>query len=453
MTAPEQDPHVRPQHPYPTMPEGIRICDDETAAGDWFFYRDRQLVVHTDDLRRVQESLLSLRLHEDRHYQRNRSTAGRPYALLEFHRDAGVDTIDLLRTLRYGVEEGGADHDGHHDGAAGKDGADGANPDEPEPAPLRVWPNHVIGLQYHTNWGSGDLPSPRPPLSELPAGENLPGTGVRVGVLDTGIMEQPWFGDRWSPAAGRGPQEVADRPGSGPTLPFGCGHGTFVAGIVLQHAPGADLVVDRVDSADGCIDDVELHERLAALLTGDDLDVLNLSLGGYTVDNMPLPLTCDVLTDALDRRPELVVVASAGNEAHDRPLWPAALRRVVGVGAVDAGGGRWSLSNFGEWVDAWSLGDELPGPFLQWPPGPPPETGDLQPGPRDPHAVGQFGQRFEGWAAWSGTSFAAARVSGAVAAELKRDGRSPREVVFDLVTNAAVSFEDGGLVVPATYVT
>jgi hypothetical protein len=60
--------------------------------------------------------------------------------------------------------------------------------------------------------------------------------------------------------------------------------------------------------------------------------------------------------------------------------------------------------------------------------------------------------RFDGWARWTGTSFAAARVAGAIAAELKRDGRSPREVVFDLVTTASTAFESGGLVVPATYV-
>jgi subtilisin family serine protease len=448
MTTPDQDPHVRSDHPYPTMPPGIRICDDEIAAGDWFFYRDRQLVVHAEDLARVRRSLSLLGLREGEHYESGRSRVGRPFSVLEFGERSGVDTVGLLRTLRYRGLEDGPDHDGQPDDGAGHDG--GA---APEPAPPRVWPNHVIGLQYHTNWGSGTLPIPRGPLSDLPVGENLPGTGVCVGVLDTGIVEHPWFGGRWSPAAGRGLPDVTDRPGAGPTLPHDCGHGEFVAGTVLEHAPGAHLVIDRVDHSDGCIDDVQLHERLAALLAGDDqLDVLNLSLGGYTADNRPLPLTCDVLTDALDRRPDLVVVASAGNDGDDRPMWPAALRSVVGVGAVGTGGGRWSLSNFGAWVNAWSLGEDLPGPFLNWPPAPPPQTGDLEPGPRDPHAAGQFGQRFEGWATWSGTSFAAARVSGAVAAELKRDGRSPREVVFDLVTDAPVRFESGGLVLPATYV-
>jgi subtilisin family serine protease len=180
--------------------------------------------------------------------------------------------------------------------------------------------------------------------------------------------------------------------------------------------------------------------------------VLNLSLGGYTVDNRPLPCACDVLTAALDANPDLVVVASAGNDGHNRPVWPAAMKPVVGVGAVGTDGARWSLSNFGEWVDAWSAGEDLPSTFLSWPSGRSPRTGALAPGPRPGDAEEDCKVRFEGWASWTGTSFAAARVSGAIAAELKRDGRSPREVVFDLVTDAATPFENGGLVVPATYV-
>ena len=57
MTSREPDPHIRADHPYPTLPPGVRVCDDDRAAGDWFFYRDRELVVHAEDLARVQESL------------------------------------------------------------------------------------------------------------------------------------------------------------------------------------------------------------------------------------------------------------------------------------------------------------------------------------------------------------------------------------------------------------
>src|SRR5207249_11866623 len=98
------------------------------------------------------------------------------------------------------------------------------------------------------------------------------------------------------------------------------------------------------------------------------------------------------------------------------------------------GAGRWQPSNFGEWVGAWSRGEDLSSTFViwgsRWPWG---KRGlEVPMGQPSPPAV-PGRDRFTGWAVWSGTSFAAARVSGAIAAELKRDGRSPREVVSDLV--------------------
>ena len=436
MTSQEPDPHVRPDHPYPAMPPGVRICDDDTAAGNYFFYRDRELVVHGEDLARVQESLQALGV-DRKHYEPTSSPTTRPLVRFQFS-PAAPDTIDLYRRLRFGDPD-------HGDEPLG--------PGQVEPGPPRVWPNQVVGLQYHTNWGAGSLPRPHPPLSALPTGDNLPGAGVRVGVLDSGIEDQAWFDQRWSPAAGRSLVDVEEQPGAGDTLPYQCGHGTFCTGTVLQHAPGAHVVLDRVESTSGVLDDWELHLRLSAMLDpANEIDVLNLSLGGYTADNRPLPCACDVLTEALAANPDLIVVASAGNDGHNRPVWPAAMKPVIGVGAVGTDGARWSMSNFGEWVNAWSAGEDLPSTFLSWPNGPSPQTGALDQGPRPVDGEEHCTVRFEGWASWTGTSFAAARVSAAIAAELKRDGRSAREVVFDLVTNAATPFENGGLVVPATYV-
>ena len=59
-----------------------------------------------------------------------------------------------------------------------------------------------------------------------------------------------------------------------------------------------------------------------------------------------------------------------------RPAWGGRRRR-----RRPRTGGRWSLSNFGEWVNAWSAGEDLPSTFLSWPSGLPPRTGDLDPGP------------------------------------------------------------------------
>jgi hypothetical protein len=455
MVVPGRDPHLRHDHPYPTMPNGVRICDDETAAGDYFFYRDRQLILRSGDVSRVQASLRDLDYRERRHYELTPSSVDPSLTLLTFNDDTPVDTINVFRRLRYldFEEERSSSPD-----AGGPDKDHAAAERQPTAGRVQVWPNHVLGVQTHTKWGGGSLPRPRERLSALPAGNNLPGSRVRVGVLDTGIEDQPWLTEHWDPAAGRSRAEVAEQLGDQRTLRYQGGHGSFVIGTVLQHAPGAKIVVDRVDDSMGCIDDWQLHTRLSALLDrANRLDVLNLSLGGYTVDNRSMPGVCGILDRALDANPQLVVVASAGNDGLDRFMWPAALSRVVGVGAIGVAGAdhpqRWPDSNFGEWVSAWTLGEDLSSTFVHWPVGAePPSGGYLDTGPMEPAPAHTGPDRFDGWAIWTGTSFAAARVSGAIAAKLKRDGRTPRQVVFDLVRNAATGFESGGLVEPATFV-
>ena len=323
--------------------------------------------------------------------------------------------------------------------------------------PLRVWPNHVLGVQTHTKWGAGAPPRPREPLSALPVGSNLPGNGVRVGVLDTGIEDQPWLAGHWAPAAGRSPATVAEQLGDPATLRYQGGHGSFVIGTILQHAPGAEIIVDRLDDSMGCIDDWQLHTRLSALLDRTNrLDVLNLSLGGYTADNRPMPGVCTVLDGALDANPDLVVVASAGNDGLDRFLWPAALSRVVGVGAtaVAAAGGpqRWPESNFGEWVDAWSLGEDLSSTFLRFPRGtgaapglPGPRTRGLGRLVRRARAVRRLGD-LDRDVVLRGAGLRGDRGGAEARRSQPAPGRlRPRR-------NAATGFESGGLVEPATFV-
>ena len=93
----------------------------------------------------------------------------------------------------------------------------------------------------------------------------------------------------------------------------------------------------------------------------------------------------------------------AGNNRSPRPMWPAAFKRVVGVGAVDHDHHRAAFSNYGWWVDACTGGVQVFGPFPRFPPE---GVTDAQ----EPF--------FEGWAIWSGTSFAAPKVSGEIAARL-----------------------------------
>jgi subtilisin family serine protease len=121
-------------------------------------------------------------------------------------------------------------------------------------------------------------------------------------------------------------------------------------------------------------------------------------------------------------------VAAAGNEGDTEPTYPAAFKGVIAVGARQApDGGRACFSNHGIWVDACAMGqrvhstffdieatpEELPPGCL---PGPPP-------GP----------QQFRGFATWSGTSFAAPCVAGAIAARMTDQNVDAVEAAFQLV--------------------
>lgn len=275
---------------------------------------------------------------------------------------------------------------------------------DPPPA---VSPNHLFVGEPLYSGGPADTVR----LAEEPAvPHSTAGKGVRVEVLDTGLfLAHPW----WQ-RGGLSVQSVDNI--SEPTdddqdgiLDQQAGHGTFVAGVVAQHAPAARIHTRAVlDSyGHGAESDIAQAIRDAATAFRHDPAagwlVLNLSLGGYT-DGDVAPLA---ILDALDTlSPEAVVVAAAGNDHPNcgRPFFPAALKRVIAVGALDGDGMPAAFSNRGSWVDACALGVGVGSSFFSGFDGP------LRDRPDPDH--------FEGFAAWSGTSFAAPLVAGKIAAVL-----------------------------------
>jgi len=176
--------------------------------------------------------------------------------------------------------------------------------------------------------------------------------------------------------------------------------------------------------------------------------VLSLSMGYYhenAADEMVDALMRPIL-DELSRN-GVVIVASAGNDATDRPSYPAAFapwtdgkgpvkpRRgfvpVVSVGALNPNHTDALFTNAGSWVRCYAPGASVMSTM-------PPFVGGLQPVARafvdgriresiDPDdyraAVGR--RHRGGFGLWSGTSFAAPTVAGAVAAVLSRDLDKP----------------------------
>ena len=114
------------------------------------------------------------------------------------------------------------------------------------------------------------------------------------------------------------------------------GHGTFVAGVVRQVAPTADLLVRRAIGQDGIGVDVDVA---IAMLEAFDAgaDIINLSLGTETPHDQPPVATMVALEIigerlAADSERDVVVVAAAGNNATSRPVFPAAFSGMPQLG-------------------------------------------------------------------------------------------------------------------------
>ncbi len=282
------------------------------------------------------------------------------------------------------------------------------------------------------------LPSPTVPDEPwTPTG--TAGTGVTVGILDALPYPHPHL-------LGHVPCEVfLDPEAHGEVwLPWE-GHGMFVADLVLRQAPGAMLDMRAVFRGDsGRANAWDAAKRIAAF-AGSGVRVLNLSLGCRSVDGAP-PL---VLTRAVQRLGrDILVVAAAGNHggtdiARD-PFWPAAMPDVVAVGATAGSGFSPNLP----WITCTADGTEVTAAFLSAPVSRPTRLpaqldereldGTLLPD-GDRIAAHEFAGepvRYNGFATWSGTSFAAATVSGAVAAALEPD-TDPRHTLDTLLAQPA----------------
>lgn len=234
---------------------------------------------------------------------------------------------------------------------------------------------------------------------------------VTVAVLDTGIGRHPWFVDRpWFADLTPDQFEVLDA-NQDERLDVLAGHGTFVAGIVAQHAPTAQLRVGRLLGSDGVCDELDLIVALQKLHKAK-VDVINLSLGCHTWNDH----ASAALTEAVEKLPEhTVVVAAAGNDASTRPFWPAAIPGVIAVGALNAAGTEAaSFSNHGDWVDACTVGEDVCSAFV---------------------TLDETAQAAT-FARWSGTSFAAPAVTGLIARSIGENGGSPQAAITALMSDS-----------------
>jgi subtilisin family serine protease len=164
------------------------------------------------------------------------------------------------------------------------------------------------------------------------------GSGVMVGILDSGISPHPQFDDEYT--------GHADLVGGG-VSGAGAAHGTAVASIVAGAegvAPAAELFVVRVldDQGLGTCFDVAQGIVLAADLGAK---VLNLSLGVY----QDTPVLREAVRYAHAR--DVIMVAAAGNDGYTQMPYPAAYPEVLAVTAVDGLGNQAHFSNQSTEID------------------------------------------------------------------------------------------------------
>ena len=291
--------------------------------------------------------------------------------------------------------------------------------DECASAKVTAWPNYLATMAAVSKGIGGPEPadppvppgpSPANPMAVAAGGADLAPAGgdgtvkVRVAVIDTGIAAQsrvdPWLKvDRTADNV-----DALDVLPSGPDglLDYAAGHGTFVAGIVQRVAPLAEIRMYRAADTDGFATDDDIA---AAILQAHDdgAQVINLSLGVRTVDDTPPPATAAAVATVLNESGgATVIIAAAGNLGDQSTVYPAALPGVHAVAGLtaDLAPAGWSCS--GDGIAFSTVAEGVRSSYV---------TGQESP-VFDP-APDTFGN--SAWAVWSGTSFAAPQIAGAVA--------------------------------------
>ena len=356
------------------------VGDLGNPRGNWVLFRPRRLLVdeRAARVRAVQASLRSVGAKPSRARgdEPDRDVAGR-LGLRLYDSDAGGDRlVAVVREINASVAR-----------AASLD--------------------HVL-IGGPARWGGDSAPAPITDPGTVPGADGAAGKGIKVAVLDTGIVE----GARFASASAQDDAEVPDEDGDG-RRDAPAGHGTHVAGLVSAVAAGATITVRRIlKGVAGVAGDLAVA---GALLEHAGADVINCSFSGPALDEGP-PLAVE---RALAQLPAgTVVVACAGNLGSERPQWPAAFKGVIAVGAIHRPGRsrRWrqpDFTNFGGWVDCCAPGVDVPSAFLSGIDG------------------------FDGFASWSGTSMACPQVAGAVAAIAARDAIDVSAAAYKLVHDPA----------------
>jgi subtilisin family serine protease len=220
------------------------------------------------------------------------------------------------------------------------------------------------------------------------------------------------------------------------------GHGTFIAGLIRQICPKADIIAIRIMASDGIVHESDLVRALGVIgrtvtHTGGGrppIDLVSLSLGYYHEDAASIALDSVLMKQAKTLGTQgVAILACAGNDGTARQMFPAAFYPhaggsvsqferdcvpVLSVGALNPDGSIALFSNGGDWVAAWEIGAAVVSTFPQT------FNGGAQPSMRVPTPYGPPRASMDpdsfvdGFGTWSGTSFATPILAARLARQL-----------------------------------
>ncbi|MGW0763442.1 S8/S53 family peptidase [Streptomyces sp. NPDC002814] len=336
--------------------------------------------------------------------------------------------------------------------------------------------NHVVSTTVNACNPAEPVPAllsqtPNPSASEATYD---PDTAVGVLVIDTGLVHDYRSYPLMTHVQGDAQIKECDENG---ILQQYVGHGTFIAGLVAALSPNTDIDVSNSLNDAGAILESEFGEKLFDAVDRHGWpDIISLSAGTPNGTATGL-LGVENFMQALRNQPRTLLVAAAGNNASATPFWPAAYADlpdyqdvVLSVGALRSDGEFGAcFTNHGSWVKVYAPGEQLTSPLIGFDaPVPyvyqhttydacrfgfsylctcvhPRHTGELTSGSAKPDQV-----MFEGFAHWSGTSFATPVAAGLVAAHMtahkEADARAARQQLLAANTEFA---EVRGAHVPA----
>jgi hypothetical protein len=243
-----------------------------------------------------------------------------------------------------------------------------------------------------------------------------------VGVVDNGITAErrtdSWLRDQDVPRNGDNVDPLNDI--APPFLDFAAGHGTSVTGVIQQVDTGVGIRMYKALDGDGFSEEVGVAAAMVRAVR-DGATILNLSFGTQTLDDQ-LPIGMQAALDIIEEEhgDEVVVVAAAGNFGDKRPCYPAAFPQVVSVAGLTVDGLPSTWSSRGFWVTCSAVAEGVLTPYVE---GQESWLVDWEPDTFPANS----------WAVWSGTSFAAPQVAGAIARICQEDRVPPRQALRELL--------------------